>query len=79
MENLVKEVCHDVCVEPHLQLLSREGMFTYSASIKGSGRLDVKAAWWLLGEDVMDTRSYFPVLCATYVIALNNLTSNSCW
>ena len=44
MANLLTEICHDVCVEPHLQPLSGETMSTRSASTEVNARLDVAAS-----------------------------------
>ena len=50
MANLLTKVCHDVCVEPHLQPLSGETMSTCSASTEDNARLDVAASGFWGGK-----------------------------
>ena len=42
--SLLTEVCHDVCIEPHLQALSGETLSTRSAATEDNARLDVAAS-----------------------------------
>ena len=58
MATLLTEVCHDVCVEPHLQPLSGEVLSTRSASTEDNARLDFVASGFWGGRF---ERAYFDV------------------
>ena len=47
--SLLSKVCHNVCVEPHLQLLTGETFPLAFENVDDGARLDVASAGWFLG------------------------------
>ena len=61
LANLLKDVCHDVQVEPHLQILTGE-VLTSSVNSSDEARLDISArGFWQRGQRAFyDVRVFNP-------------------
>ena len=63
LAKLLTEVCHDVCIEPHLQPLSSESFSTCSVITGDNARLDVAASGFWGGrfeQTFVDVRVFNP-------------------
>ena len=60
---LLKEVCHDVCIEPRLQQLTGESLIERSANKSADARLDVSArSFWITSQTAFfDVRVFNPM------------------
>ena len=61
--DLLSEVCHDVCIEPHLQPLTGESLSYSTANTEENARLDVRArgVWGLRQQSAFfDVRVFHP-------------------